>query len=220
MNFTVFGSIPIVGNEDFINVIRSEITNESYRRTENFNTGANRIRSGKRGSAVLDGRIERTTANRSNDRLSVRQPESDTRGNSTESGRTEEESLNDVIRYSTSSDNDIPKVTNDTYFWEEWLNLAKEYGTIPKGENPARDVVVPNKTAKDKKVSETVRTILEAKATPDEALPTIEKMVVDGVFSYDVYTDKQAIKDAQDSLKGNGWIESYNSWMKDAVLLK
>lgn len=98
---------------------------------------------------------------------------------------------------------------------EYYDSLIEKYGAIPYGENPSRDIQVPKKTAKDKKVSQTVRTILEAKATPDEALPTIEKMVEDGVFSYDVYTDKQAIKDSEDYLKEYGWSESYNDWMKD-----
>ena len=80
------------------------------------------------------------------------------------------------------------------------------------GENPHRGVQVPRKTAKDKKVSQTVRTILEAKATPDEALPTIEKMVEDGIFSYDTYTDKQAITDAEEHIKGYGWDESLDDW--------
>ena len=91
--------------------------------------------------------------------------------------------------------------------------LVEKYGAIPKGENPARDVSVPQKTAKDKKVSQTVRTILEAKVTPDEAVPTIEKMVSDGIFSYDVYTDKKAIDDAEASIKEHGWVESLNKWL-------
>ena len=98
---------------------------------------------------------------------------------------------------------------------ELYEELITKYGAIPAGENPSRDITVPKKTAKDKKVSQTVRTILEAKATPDEVLPTIEKMVEDGVFSYETYTDKQAIADAEDYLKGYGWVETLNDWMTD-----
>ena len=93
--------------------------------------------------------------------------------------------------------------------------LVEKYGAISTGENPHRDVQVPKKTAKNKKVSQTVRTILEAKATPDEAIPTIEKMVEDGVFSYDVYTDKQAIANEEAYLKKHGWVTSLNEWIKD-----
>ena len=97
----------------------------------------------------------------------------------------------------------------------EYGNLIKKYGAIKRGENPYRSIQVPQKTADDKKVSQTVRTILEAKATPEEAIPRIEKMVEDGVFSYEVYTDKQAIKDQEDYLKEYGWNTSYNDWMED-----
>ena len=90
--------------------------------------------------------------------------------------------------------------------------LVEKYGAIPRGEKPHRDIQVPKKTAKDKKVSQTVRTILETKATPDEALPTIEKMVEEGTFSYDVYTDKQAINDADSYIKEYGWDKSLMDW--------
>lgn len=99
---------------------------------------------------------------------------------------------------------------------ERYNELIEIYGAIPQGEKSSREVQVPKKTSKGKKVSQTVRTILEAKATPDEAVPTIEKMVEDGVFSYDVYTDKQAIEDAKSYIKEYGWDESLDDWF-DAV---
>ncbi|MBO5453745.1 MAG: hypothetical protein J6A69_07265 [Clostridia bacterium] len=57
--------------------------------------------------------------------------------------------------------------------------------------------------------------MLEAGVTPDEAVPTIEKMVEDGVFSYDTYTDEQAIKDAEDYNNGYGWDECLDDWFDD-----
>ena len=90
--------------------------------------------------------------------------------------------------------------------------LIEEYGVIRRGENPYRDVQVPKNSADGKKVSQTVRTILEAKVTPDEALPTIEKMVEDGVFSYDVYSDGQAVEEAEAYLKKHGWVDSLKDW--------
>ena len=99
---------------------------------------------------------------------------------------------------------------------EVYNQLIEEFGAIPKGENPHRDVSVPSKTAEDKKVSQTVRTILEAEATPDEAVPTIEKMVEDGMFSYDVYTDQEAIENGEDYIKEHGWEQSLIDWF-DAV---
>jgi len=94
--------------------------------------------------------------------------------------------------------------------------LIEKHGVIPTGENPHRDTKVPRKTEKNKKVSQTVRTILEAKATPDEAVPTIEKMVEDGIFSYEAYSDKEAIANAEKYIKEYGWAESYKDWF-DAV---
>ena len=95
---------------------------------------------------------------------------------------------------------------------EEYDKLVKKYGAIPTGENPHRDVQVPRKTEKNKKVSQTVRTILEAKATPDEAVPTIEKMVEDGVLSYEAYTDKKAIENGEEDIKKQGWTQSLTDW--------
>jgi len=106
-------------------------------------------------------------------------------------------------------------VEDGTLSTKDYDELIEKYGAIPSGENPHREVQVPRKTADGKKVSQTVRTILEAKATPDEAVPTIEKMVEDGIFSYDAYTDKQAIKDAEDYLKEYGWNESLRDWLND-----
>ena len=97
---------------------------------------------------------------------------------------------------------------------EKYNELIKTYGTIKKGEKPHRDVTVPTKTAEDKKVSQTVRTILEAEVTPDEAVPTIEKMVEDGVFSYDVYTDKEAIGNGEAYIKEHGWEQSLIDWFE------
>ncbi|MBQ2897420.1 MAG: hypothetical protein IJE46_03735 [Clostridia bacterium] len=106
-------------------------------------------------------------------------------------------------------------VEDGTLSTKDYDELIEKYGAIPSGERPHREVQVPRKTADGKKVSQTVRTILEAKATPDEAVPTIEKMVEDGIFSYDAYTDKQAIKDAEDYLKEYGWEKSYKNWFND-----
>ena len=125
--------------------------------------------------------------------------------NSLEGGLSNKEASELVAKYAKG----------ETITTEKYNELVQKYGAIHPGENPHRDVEVPRKTGKGKKVSQTVRTVLEAEVTPDTALPTIEKMVEDGVFSYDVYTDKQAIQDAQDMLKGYGWVSTYTDWMND-----
>ena len=90
--------------------------------------------------------------------------------------------------------------------------LKEKYGYIPAGERAYREVQVPKKTADDKYVSRTIRTVLEAKATPDAMVPTLERMVAKGEFSYDRYTDKQAVSDAESRIKTEGWQKTLNKW--------
>ena len=95
---------------------------------------------------------------------------------------------------------------------EVYQGMIEKYGAIEPGENPSREVRVPKKTAKGKKVSQTVRTVMEAGATPDEVLPNIEQMIATGDFSYDVYSDKAAIADAHNSIEKIGWAQSLADW--------
>lgn len=95
---------------------------------------------------------------------------------------------------------------------ENYEALKEKYGYIPAGERAYREVQVPKKTADDKYVSRTIRTVLEAKATPDAMVPTLERMVAKGEFSYDRYTDKQAISDAESRIKTEGWQKTLNKW--------
>lgn len=95
---------------------------------------------------------------------------------------------------------------------ENYEALKEKYGYIPAGERAYREVQVPKKTADDKYVSRTIRTVLEAKATPDAMVPTLERMVAKGEFSYDSYTDKQAISDAESRIKTEGWQKTLNKW--------
>lgn len=108
-------------------------------------------------------------------------------------------------------------IVNDAAFSREipeanYETLKKKYGYIPAGERAYREVQVPKKTADDKYVSRTIRTVLEAKATPDAMVPTLERMVAKGDFSYDRYTDKQAISDAESRIKTEGWQKTLNKW--------
>lgn len=92
--------------------------------------------------------------------------------------------------------------------------IAK-YGALPKGERPVRDTQIPKQTSDSKKVSQTVRTILEAGATPDAAVPTIEEMVAKGEFSYEVHTDKQAMADADTKIRSKGYASALADWTAD-----
>ena len=88
----------------------------------------------------------------------------------------------------------------------------EQYGIIPEGEKPHRKARLPKKTGENQRVSQTVRTAMEAKVTPDEAIPDIESLVADGSFSYEAITDKQAIQDADGTIRRNGWDASLRGW--------
>lgn len=79
--------------------------------------------------------------------------------------------------------------------------LIAQYGQIEPGERPFRDIAIPRKTGDNMLVSRTVRTALEAEATPDELVPDIEELVAEGAFSYEAYGDEQAKKDSEQRIR-------------------
>lgn len=93
--------------------------------------------------------------------------------------------------------------------------LIEEYGAIPAGESPARSVQVPRRTGGRERVSQTVRTILEAKATPDSAIPSIQELAVKGEFSYETVTDREAIARAESAITDRNWGSALAEWKKD-----
>ena len=93
-------------------------------------------------------------------------------------------------------------------------DYVKKYGAIPRGEKPSREITMPKNTGDGKNLSRTVRTILEAGATPEAMVPNIEKLAARGDFSYDAYTDKQAISDAESQIKKVGWAQALMDWTK------
>ena len=95
---------------------------------------------------------------------------------------------------------------------DAYQRLVKEYGAIVKGENPARDISVPRRTTANDKVSESVRTIMEAEATPDERLPTIQAAVVDQRASYVPVSNSQLETKARLKIQRDGWRKSLRDW--------
>lgn len=95
---------------------------------------------------------------------------------------------------------------------EVYQGMVEQYGSIKPGEKPARTVRVPQKTADDRKVSQTVRTVLEAGATPDAAVQNIEELTATGVFSYETYTDKAALADAENTIRDKGYATALAEW--------
>lgn len=93
--------------------------------------------------------------------------------------------------------------------------LIAKYGQIEPGERPSRDITIPRKTGENMRVSRTVRTVLEAEATPDELVPDIEQLVAEGAFSYEAYGDEQSIKDAENKILEVGYETALTDWTND-----
>lgn len=111
---------------------------------------------------------------------------------------------------------------------ERYASMAQQYGTIPAGETPARTVAVPKRTEKGNRVSQTVRTAMEAQATTEEGVRALKKAVVEGNFSYLPITDKAAGSKATETIKDKGYQKALADWTvsmskghpgKDAVAL-
>ena len=68
-----------------------------------------------------------------------------------------------------------------------YTGYVQSYGEMAPGENPARKVSVPKQTSDTTKVSQTIRTIMEAKATPESILPTLKESIANGDFDYETY---------------------------------
>ena len=111
---------------------------------------------------------------------------------------------------------------------ERYASMAQQYGTIPVGETPARTVAVPKRTEKGNRVSQTVRTAMEARATTETGVRALKKAVVEGNFSYLPITDKAAGSKATETIKDKGYQKALADWTvsmskghpgKDAVAL-
>lgn len=101
------------------------------------------------------------------------------------------------------------------YGFDPYTNLQGRYGTLPEGENPSRVVDVPAKTSDKSKVSLTARTVMEAAATPDSALPDIAQLVVDGRLSYMPISNKQRAVMAENKIKNVGYSDALANWRSD-----
>lgn len=75
--------------------------------------------------------------------------------------------------------------------------MSAQYGTIPAGENPAREVSVPLRTSKNQAVGRFARTAMEASSTPDYMISEFEREIVNGTFSHTIESDEKAVEYAQ-----------------------
>ena len=87
---------------------------------------------------------------------------------------------------------------------KRYAEMVEQYGKIKPGEHPARDVDVPKQTNADTKVRQGVRTIMEAKGTPDAFVEELKADIADGIFNYEVISDKEAVSAAKGRLENLG----------------
>lgn len=84
----------------------------------------------------------------------------------------------------------------------------EKYGVFPGGEKAAREVLLPKKSGENEKISQTVRTILETKATPEEMGPDIMELAMEGKYSYEE-ASREVVADAMaDILPDSHFVEN------------
>ena len=95
-------------------------------------------------------------------------------------------------------------------------SMADQYGRIPQGESPARDVTVPVSTDGETKVRSTVRTAMEAEAAPKEMIPHIEESIVEGNFNYKPKKNAKTMESAREWLERRGDVtKAYEDWLSE-----
>lgn len=96
--------------------------------------------------------------------------------------------------------------------FDPFSRMANEYGTIEPGENPVRMVDVPKSTDGEDRVRRYARTVMEAEATPDEAVEAFEQDVANGLFSYRVRRDADALAAAKNTIEAKGFDGALAQW--------
>lgn len=99
--------------------------------------------------------------------------------------------------------------------FDPYSHAANTYGTIEPGENPARVVDVPKSMDGESNVMQTVRTILEAGVTTDDAVPALEQEIVKGSFSAMPITDAAAAGRAEATIQQKGYEQALADWRAD-----
>lgn len=96
-----------------------------------------------------------------------------------------------------------------------YTRAAIEYGTIPPGENAARVVDVPSQISETQRTGRTARTIMEAQATPESRIPSLESAVMNGNFAYASIDNETLANNAAESIQKYGWDKSLKDWTSE-----
>lgn len=95
---------------------------------------------------------------------------------------------------------------------QSYEELGQEFGTIEPGEKPVRESNTPQRTEKGNRVSQVVRTAIEADATPESRLADIQAAVANGRFSFIPIANAYRAANAEAKLKSNGWQKTFREW--------
>ena len=94
----------------------------------------------------------------------------------------------------------------------DYYEALENSGQMPFGENPHRQVLLPNQDIEGNNISRSARTVLEAQATPSEAVDTIGTAAVQGELSYLPVTNDNTSERARNRLRNNGFTKSLGAW--------
>ncbi|MDO5012621.1 MAG: hypothetical protein Q4E56_03870 [Pseudomonadota bacterium] len=96
---------------------------------------------------------------------------------------------------------------------EQLNDLIERYGSMPTGENPARDFIAPARKDDGTYVRRFARTAAEASGTPDSMLSQIEQQILSDAGSYVRISDAKAIAFAdKEFAKPNGYQRVKDAW--------
>lgn len=95
---------------------------------------------------------------------------------------------------------------------QRYDNYVREYGAIPKGENPVRDVDVPRKTGKTRHTRQGARTFIESAHTPEAMVQELKDAVADDLFAYERSGNKEMQNQADATLQSEGFDGALEKW--------
>lgn len=104
-----------------------------------------------------------------------------------------------------------------SYGFDPYTNLVNQYGAIEPGERPARVVDAPKKISDTEEVSQAVRTVLEAKATPDSMIADIQQFILEGKANKIPVTNKELSANAENAIKKDGFDTVLRDWISKAA---
>lgn len=98
---------------------------------------------------------------------------------------------------------------------QRYDDYVREYGPIPKGENPVRDVDVPRKTGKNRHTRQGARTFIESAHTPEAMVQEFKAAIAEDLFAYERSGNKEMQNQADAVLHNEGFDGALEKW--DAV---